>query len=473
MLNQQIVLLNGLGSTDQDLIPLLDILTDEIHKHGASIETHSLQEMRMGTCVGCFGCWLKTPGVCLEPDIGLEIAQAVVQSDTTLLLTPVTFGGYSSEIKKIQDRWLPLILPYFELLYGETHHLPRYIRYPRLIGIGIQRHPNPEEAHIFKTLVGRNAINFHAPTHAAEVVISTDSPEQLRQQFQKALVKNDTIPAGKAITSLMPISDSALKYAPDQAQSKRALLVVGSPKVKTPSTSKVLGEYVLAQLKQQGWEVESLTLRRNLLRGEGQARFLASVDRASLLIFAFPLYIDSLPSLMTKALEVIAAHRAAQPQSGPKRLFAIANNGFPEAHHNAVALSICQRFAIATGMTWAGSLALAAGEALLSGAPLTGAQRNGRPPVPHVIQALDMASAALAEGMPIPAEANRLMAKSPIPFMPFRLWRWLFMRMARQHWDQAAASNQLNKNTILAQPYVAPKVTAPPMAQKYSSRQSS
>ncbi|HSM82893.1 MAG TPA: hypothetical protein VLS96_14475 [Nodosilinea sp.] len=457
MVSQSIVLLNGLGTLDQDLAPGLDLLIEEINSIGAALQSYTLRDIRMGTCVGCFGCWLKTPGICLEPDIGLEIAQAVVQSDTTILLAPVTFGGYSSEIKKIQDRWLPLVLPYFGLFYGETHHLPRYSHYPRLVGIGIQRQPNPEEAHLFKTLVGRNAINLHAPTHAAEVVISTDSPEHLRQQFQNVLVRNDAVPVGKSFTSLMPISgNNWADTSSDQARPNRALLVVGSPKVKSPSTSSVLGGYVLDQLNQQGWETEALTLRGNLFRGEGQADFLESVERADLLIMAFPLYIDSLPFLMMKALEVIAAHFSAQPQRRPRRLCAIANNGFPEADHNAIALAICQHFAIDTGMIWAGGLALGAGEALSSGLPLTGTQRSGRPPVQHVIRALDLASAALAEGKPIPAEANRLMAKTPIPFMPFSLWRWLFINMARQNWDQQAATHRVSKDAVLAKPYAAP-----------------
>jgi multimeric flavodoxin WrbA len=100
MLNHQIVLLNGLGTADRDLCPLVEILIEEIRRTGASLQSCVLKDIKMGTCVGCFGCWLKTPRVCLEPDIGLEIAQAVVQSNTTLLLTLVTFGGYSSEIKK-------------------------------------------------------------------------------------------------------------------------------------------------------------------------------------------------------------------------------------------------------------------------------------------------------------------------------------------------------------------------------------
>lgn len=451
MLQQRVVILNGIGSEDRELDPLLDLLIDILQQRKAKVQTYTLRDIKMGACVGCFGCWLKTPGICLEPDAGRDIAQAVVQSDTTIIFTPVTFGGYSSEIKKIQDRWLPLVLPYFGNYYGELHHPPRYPHYPRLVGIGIQRQPDAEEAHLFKVLVGRNAINFHAPSYAADVICRGEHPEQIRQQWQNLLVRKDAIPCGEAVSSLLPLPD--LVNYPTINQPDRALLVVGSPKIKSPSTSSVLGDYVLEKLQQQGWQGSSLTLRANISKDEGKAAFLAAVDEANLLIFAFPLYIDALPFLMTKAFEIIAHHLALRPYATPKRVFAIANNGFPEAYQNAVALAICQRFARDTGMIWAGGLALGAGEALLSGLPLTGNQRRGRPPVDHVIQALDLASAALAMGKPVPPQANQLLGKTPIPFLPFSWWRWLFIKMARLNWQEKAASNRVSKEEILAQPY--------------------
>ena len=135
MLNQKVVLLDGRGAGDDDLSPVLETLLDELHNHGVTVQTFPLKDIKMGSCIGCFGCWIKTPGICVEPDAGRDIAQAIVQSDVTILFTPVTFGGYSSEIKKIQDRWLPLVLPDFCIHHGEVHHLPRYSHYPRLASI--------------------------------------------------------------------------------------------------------------------------------------------------------------------------------------------------------------------------------------------------------------------------------------------------------------------------------------------------
>ena len=66
-------------------------------------------------------------------------------------------------------------------------------------------------------------------------------------------------------------------------------------------------------------------------------------------------------------------------------------------HHNVLALAICRCFADRCGITWAGSLAMAAGEALGSEQDLTQVKRSG-PPVKHVIQALDMAGEAFVKG---------------------------------------------------------------------------
>ncbi len=452
MLNRKIVLLDGTGAGDEDLLPILDILLNELRDSGAVVQNFTLREIKMGSCIGCFGCWLKTPGICLESDTGRDIAQAIVQSDTTILFSPVNFGGYSSEIKKIQDRWIPIIMPDIGVYRGEVRHLPRYSRYPRLVGIGIQRQPNKEEANLFKVLVGRNALNFHAPTYAAEVVLSKDDPDKVRQQMQTVLVRNDTFPGVKVATSLMQTAVTATVNAPTGDVPGRALLIVGSPKVKSPSTSAVLGEYLLAQLKQRGWSTESLRLRGNLLQGEGQTEFLAAVDRANLLLLVFPLYIDSLPFLMMKSLEVMAEHLSTTPQKHPKRLFAIANNGFPEVHHDAVALSICRQFAIDTGMVWSGGLALGAGLGLFNGQSIEETQRKVLP-VKHVIQALDLASAALADGQIVNPEATKLMAKTPIPLIPFRLWRWLYIKVANRLMRQWAAANQVDDSERFAQPY--------------------
>lgn len=105
-------------------------------------------------------------------DAGCDVAKAVIQSGLTVFLTPVAFGGYSSELKKAVDRLIPLISPFFRRVRGEVHHRPRYRRYPLLLGVGLLDHSDPEGEEIFARHIARNAINLRSPAHAAEVLFT-------------------------------------------------------------------------------------------------------------------------------------------------------------------------------------------------------------------------------------------------------------------------------------------------------------
>jgi multimeric flavodoxin WrbA len=451
MSGKRVVVLDGCGLPDQDLAPVLSELLDAFRRDGAQIETFRLHEMKLAHCLGCFGCWLKTPGMCVENDAGRQIAKVVIQSDTAVLFTPVTFGGYSPDLKKMTDHFIQIISPYFQMDHGEVHHPARYARRPRLIVVGVQRRPNSHEAQIFKILAGRNAINLRPPTYAAEVVVATDAADSLRQRFESLLTRSDALPFGKSVAALMPPVVTGLTADPPSP--RRALLIVGSPKTGSPSTSSILGSYLLECLADRGWETESLTLRANLGRPEGEAALLASVDRAGLILLASPLYADALPHLVTKALAVVAANRQACAGPPPKRMIAIVNSGFPETHQNSVALAICEEFAAQSAIVWCGGLALGGG-GVIGVQPLTSTKRGGLP-VQHVIRALDLTAAALSEGRAVPAQAVALMAKNPVPFMPFALWRWIYLRFGGKGFEQQAARNGVSKDQLLNQPYAA------------------
>ncbi len=208
----------------------------------------------------------------------------------------------------------------------------------------------------------------------------------------------------------------------------RTLLLVGSAK-KPRSTSESLGSYLMARLAETGYETESLSVHGSHRSRDSLETLLDAVDHCDLLVLAFPLYIDSLPALVTRTLELIASRRSRRDRDSRQRLVAIVNNGFPEAEQNAVALRICRRFASETGFDWAGGLALGGGEAI-NGRPLTDVRGMAR----NAIASLDLAADALAAGEPIPDRAVRLMAK---PIIWSRIYTWLGTR----GWRRRAATH--------------------------------
>lgn len=452
MSQRKVVILDGAPAPDARLEHMRAVLIEELVCDGADVRVIAPREFRLTYCKGCFGCWLETPGMCVEDEAGHELLGAIARSDALVLFTPVSFGGYASPMKLLVDHFASFVLPFFGTYRGETHHRPRYARFPRIVGVGVLPEPIEESARIFKAVVGRNAINFHAPSHAAEVVLGTDRPEALRERFRALLSRRDALPLGGAFTSLFPAPDRD-HAGIDAVGGRRALLIVGSPKARKPSTSGVLGSHLLKCLDGHGWQTESVTLRARTLDERRRPALLAAVDRADLLVLAFPLYIDALPYLVTRALELVAAHRRASPPSRPQRFVAIANNGFPEAYQNAAALAICRRFAAESGMTWAGGLAMGAGEALSSGRPLTAQPASGYPPVGHVIKALDLAAKALSDGRAVPGEAVKRIASSPIPVAPFGTWKWIFSRAADTGWRRQAAAHGVSSERMLERPF--------------------
>ena len=184
------------GSVDHD--PWLDqareALLDELGGLGWQTEVLPLREMEIGHCLGCFGCWIQTPGECLIDDAGRDVARAMIQSDLVVYLTPVTFGGYSSALKKALDRSICLVSPFFTQIDGEVHHRPRYARYPRCIGVGVLPEPDAESEAIFAQLVARNALNLHTPAHAAGVCTGENGTDGMRARVRTLLQTVEVTP---------------------------------------------------------------------------------------------------------------------------------------------------------------------------------------------------------------------------------------------------------------------------------------
>jgi len=158
---------------------LTSLAEEEFRNSGWDVTTLHLGEMEIASCRGCFLCWVKTPGVCVMSDPGRIMPELWIRSDLVVLLTPVSFGGYSYHLKKAIDRLIPILSPFFVKINREVHHKPRYDQYPSVVAIGIMADLDEHEAALFRTLVERNAINWHCKRHAAVVLDRAASTSDL------------------------------------------------------------------------------------------------------------------------------------------------------------------------------------------------------------------------------------------------------------------------------------------------------
>ena len=186
-------ILNGGLAGDDFTDAVRDLLLAELATAGYQPAAWTLRDEKIAYCLGCFECWTKTPGLCRIDDAGRDVAASVISSDLVIYLSPITFGGYSSALKKAVDRSICLLSPFFTRIDGEVHHQRRYDRYPALLGVGVLPERHAEQEEIFRTLISRNAINMHSPIHDT-VVITRDLDEPaLRAALRPALYPQEII----------------------------------------------------------------------------------------------------------------------------------------------------------------------------------------------------------------------------------------------------------------------------------------
>ncbi len=184
------IILNGAREGDAKVDQVAKVAASLLSSHEVAV--FNLREIPIADCVGCFGCWIKTPSECVINDAARGIAKKLAFADLKVFVTPIVFGGYSYELKKALDRQICTILPFFTKINGEAHHVARYEHNGNVVGFGVLPQPDAESEKIFETLLMRNSINLHAPAHASKIVYSTDDSAVVAQKIKETLAEVET-----------------------------------------------------------------------------------------------------------------------------------------------------------------------------------------------------------------------------------------------------------------------------------------
>lgn len=119
------------------------------------------------SCMGCFSCWVKTPGRCVINDRASVIPKYLSECGELIYISPVVYGGYSEKVKAAIERSIPYILPYFRIVDVEMHHQIRYNNPFKLTAL-FYGECDAEEKQLAKNLVKANAINLGAANSEAK-----------------------------------------------------------------------------------------------------------------------------------------------------------------------------------------------------------------------------------------------------------------------------------------------------------------
>ena len=77
-------------------------------------------------CVGCFGCWVRTPGECVIKDDISRHGAELARCERLVIISRCVYGGYSPAVKRVMDRSIPYVHPDFVTREGRMHHKRRY-----------------------------------------------------------------------------------------------------------------------------------------------------------------------------------------------------------------------------------------------------------------------------------------------------------------------------------------------------------
>lgn len=142
-------------------------------------------EQRITPCVGCFGCWIKTPGRCVIRDDAPAVYPLIAGCDRLLVVSRLLLGCYDVPMKRLMERSLPNQQAFLRLHHGETHHLQRAVR-PKELTVVAYGAADQEEQALFLRWLERNGLNTLAEHPAVRFAQSGREAEQLAQEVMHA-----------------------------------------------------------------------------------------------------------------------------------------------------------------------------------------------------------------------------------------------------------------------------------------------
>jgi len=130
---------------------------------GADTENVFLAKHKIKPCIGCFNCWVKTPGECAIKDDMSELRGKYRAADVVVFATPLYVDNVTGIMKNFMDRLVPLADPHFEKdENGQYRHVKGFSKVQKIAVISNCGFPEQEHFQVLRLLFRRIARNFHS-----------------------------------------------------------------------------------------------------------------------------------------------------------------------------------------------------------------------------------------------------------------------------------------------------------------------
>ena len=280
------------------------------------LEIVRLGDKSITACIGCWNCWVKTPGRCVMKDEMAEVYPNYVNSDTVILLMDTAQGFISHQAKAFLDRTIPHYHPYIEIVDGECHHVARYKNYPDMVFYYDTEGLTNQEEQVIEDYLYRTAYHFQSKAYR----IVKDGSLQLRP-LESRKAKSQVV----AFASTEPM--------------EKLVIYNGSPR-RSGSNSAIILKKVVEALCDRV-EIRDLKERD---RWEEWAETFKSEKHV---MFFMPLYVHAMPSHVMGFIEKL------QTSKGSISFFI--QSGFPESSQSHYLEAYFEQLALRLGRTYIGT----------------------------------------------------------------------------------------------------------------------
>ncbi len=210
----------GQGESKTEMI--LNPLVEGMLAAGARVDVVNLREKKVRPCIGCFTCWTKTPGVCVQKDdMTKEIFPKWLEADVAVYATPLYHYTMNATMKAFVERTLPVLEPFFEEKDGRMRHPLRHST-PKAVVMSVAGFP---EMTVFdqlsayaRFLFGRNLLSeIYRPAaesmiHLPDKTVREGVVEALRRAGGE-LVRSQAVSAGTMAEITRPLGVESM-FAP-------------------------------------------------------------------------------------------------------------------------------------------------------------------------------------------------------------------------------------------------------------------
>lgn len=128
-------------------------------------------------CIGCFGCWVKTPAACVIRDKYGDMGEYLSKCNEVIFISKCCYGGFSPFVKNVLDRSISYLHPDFIIKNGEMHHRRRYENHIDIQVWFYGENITEKEKQTAQKLVTANSINFDCNVGRVSFVHSIEEME--------------------------------------------------------------------------------------------------------------------------------------------------------------------------------------------------------------------------------------------------------------------------------------------------------